>query len=63
MTADGSGRTSVPGVRAVGNVVDPRAMVITAAGMGAAAAFALDHDLLDEEVSHAVADHRATVPR
>ncbi|WP_093802571.1 hypothetical protein [Streptomyces sp. Wb2n-11] len=63
VTTDTSGRAGVPGVGAVGNVVDPRAMVITAAGMGTAVAFALDHDLVDEQVSHAVADHRATVPR
>jgi thioredoxin reductase len=34
VTADAGGRTSVPGVWAAGNVVDPRAQVITAAGAG-----------------------------
>ena len=56
---DASGRTSVPGVWAAGNVADPRAQVITAAGAGAAAAFAINHDLVDEETAHAVEHHRA----
>ncbi len=46
--------TSVPGVWAAGNVVDPRAQVITAAGAGAAAAFALHHDLVADRARHAV---------
>ena len=37
---DGTGRTSTVGVWAAGNVVDPRAQVITAAGAGSAAAIA-----------------------
>lgn len=52
---DASGRTSVPGVWAAGNVADPRAQVVTAAGMGAAAAFAINLDLVEEEVEQAVA--------
>ncbi|KOV24957.1 thioredoxin reductase [Streptomyces sp. XY431] len=52
---DRAGRTSVPGVWAVGNVADPRAQVITAAGAGAAAAFALNHDLVDEDTERALA--------
>ncbi|MBV2152674.1 NAD(P)/FAD-dependent oxidoreductase [Kitasatospora sp. SUK 42] len=60
VTTDRTGRTSVPGVWAVGNVADPRAQVVTAAGMGAAAAFALDHDLVAEEIDRAVAEHRAS---
>ncbi|WP_171163493.1 NAD(P)/FAD-dependent oxidoreductase [Streptomyces sp. I05A-00742] len=59
VATDRSGRTGVPGVWAVGNVADPRAQVVTAAGMGAAAAFAINHDLVDEEVARAVEDHRA----
>ncbi|MFC7733675.1 NAD(P)/FAD-dependent oxidoreductase [Actinomadura keratinilytica] len=59
IAADRTGRTSVPGVWAAGNVVDPRAQVVTAAGMGAAAAFALNADLLDEDVDNAVRRHRA----
>jgi hypothetical protein len=43
----------------VGNVADPRAQVVTAAGMGAAAAFAINHDLVGEEVAGAVSNHPA----
>jgi thioredoxin reductase len=50
VVVDGSGRTSIPGVWAAGNVVDPRAQVITAAGAGSAAAIAINADLVDEEV-------------
>ncbi|MEE1828135.1 NAD(P)/FAD-dependent oxidoreductase [Streptomyces sp. BE20] len=55
VTTDGAGRTGVPGVWAVGNVADPRAQVVTAAGAGAAAAFAINHDLVDEDVERALA--------
>ncbi|MER6302671.1 NAD(P)/FAD-dependent oxidoreductase [Kitasatospora sp. NPDC001539] len=60
VTTDRTGRTSVPGVWAVGNVADPRAQLVTAAGAGAAAAFALNHDLVAEEVERSVARHRAS---
>jgi thioredoxin reductase len=53
---DGSGRTTVPGVWAAGNVVDPRAQVITAAGAGSAAAIALNADLVEDDVRTAVRD-------
>jgi thioredoxin reductase len=43
---DDTGRTSVPGVWAAGNVANPRAQVITAAGEGSAAAIALNADLV-----------------
>lgn len=56
VTADSTGRTSVPGVWVAGNVVDPRAQVITAAGAGSAAAIALNADLVDEEVQDALHD-------
>jgi len=56
---DPSGRTSVPGVWAAGNVASPRAQVLTAAAMGSAAAIAINHDLVDEEVAHAVEHDRA----
>ncbi|MFH8337776.1 NAD(P)/FAD-dependent oxidoreductase [Streptomyces sp. AM6-12] len=59
LVTDRAGRTSRPGLWAVGNVVDSRAQAVTAAGMGAAAAFALNHDLVDEEIEQAVAAHRA----
>nr|WP_246220763.1 NAD(P)/FAD-dependent oxidoreductase [Phytoactinopolyspora mesophila] len=62
VTIDATGRTSVPGVWAVGNVVDPRAQVITAAGNGSAAAIALNHDLLEEEVRQAVEQYRSADP-
>ncbi|MFE9257619.1 NAD(P)/FAD-dependent oxidoreductase [Streptomyces sp. NPDC006879] len=54
VVTDRSGRASVAGVWAAGNVTDPRAQVVTAAGMGASAAFALNHDLVAEEVREAV---------
>ena len=47
VVADTTGRTSVPGVWAAGNVVNPRAQVITAAGEGSAAAIAINNDLVD----------------
>lgn len=55
VVVDKSGRTSVPGVYAVGNVIDPRAQVITAAGMGSAAGFAINIDLVQQDVAAAVA--------
>ena len=56
VTTDPTGRTSVPGVWAVGNVADPAAFVIEAAAAGARAAAALNADLVDEDVARAVAD-------
>jgi len=53
---DATGRTSVPGVWAAGNVVDPRAQVITSAGAGSAAAIAINADLVDEDVELALQD-------
>ena len=46
---DAMGRTSVDGVWAAGNAVDPRAQVITAAGAGSAAAIAINGDLVRED--------------
>jgi Pyridine nucleotide-disulphide oxidoreductase len=43
-TVDSTGRTSTFGVWAAGNVVDPRAQVITSAGAGSAAAIAINAD-------------------
>jgi len=54
VATDATGRTSVPGVWAAGNVVDPRAQVITAAGAGSAAAIALNADLTEADVRDAV---------
>lgn len=56
VTTDPTGRTSVAGVWAAGNVIDPRAQVITAAGAGSAAAIALNADLVEEDVRNAVRD-------
>ena len=56
VTADSTGRTSVAGVWVAGNAVDPRAQVITAAGAGSAAAIALNADLVDDDLRHAVRD-------
>jgi thioredoxin reductase len=49
-----AGRTSVPGVWVAGNVVDPRAQVITAAGAGSAAAIAVNADLVEDDVTAAI---------
>ncbi|MER5770796.1 NAD(P)/FAD-dependent oxidoreductase [Streptomyces sp. NPDC001985] len=59
---DASGRTGVPGVWAVGNVADPRSQVITAAGMGSAAAIGINHGLVEEETARAVARRRSAAP-
>jgi thioredoxin reductase len=52
-----NGATSVPGVWVAGNVANPRAQVITAAGEGSAAAIAINADLVDEDVSNALRDY------
>lgn len=62
VTTDGTGRTSIPGVWAAGNVADPRAQVITAAGAGSAAAIAINADLVQADVDLAVADRGALTP-
>jgi thioredoxin reductase len=64
VAVDGTGRTSVPGVWAAGNIVDPRAQVVTAAGAGSAAAIALNADLVEDDVRIAVRDldHRLLPP-
>jgi thioredoxin reductase len=51
---DGVGRTSVRGVWAAGNVANPRAQVITAAGEGSAAAISINADLVEEDVLDAL---------
>jgi thioredoxin reductase len=62
VTVDATGRTSVEGVWAAGNVVDPRAQVITAAGAGSAAAIAVNADLVREDVERAADGHRLPPP-
>jgi thioredoxin reductase len=61
VVVDPTGRTSLPGVWAAGNVVNPRAQLITAAGEGSAAAIALNADLVEEDVRLAV-DALSTAP-
>ncbi|MDI1463247.1 NAD(P)/FAD-dependent oxidoreductase [Catellatospora sp. KI3] len=58
VAVDPTGRTSVPGVWAAGNAVDPRAQVVTAAGAGSAAAIALNADLVADDVRRAVTARR-----
>ncbi len=62
VTADAVGRTTVPGVWAAGNAVNPRAQVITAAGEGSAAAIAINNDLVEEDLPIAVANLRRGLP-
>jgi thioredoxin reductase len=59
VTVDRTGRTSAFGVWAAGNVVDPRAQVIAAAGAGNTAGIAINADLVAEDVDRAVDDHHA----
>jgi thioredoxin reductase len=59
VTVDATGHTSVAGVWAAGNVVDPRAQVITAAGAGSAAAIAINADLVQEDLGLAL-QHEGT---
>jgi thioredoxin reductase len=54
VSADATGRTSISGVWATGDVVDPRARVIPAAGAGSAVAMALNADLVEEDVRNAL---------
>jgi thioredoxin reductase len=56
MVTGTAGQTSVPGVWVAGNVANPRAQLITAAGEGSAAAIAINADLVDEDVRIAVRD-------
>ena len=58
VVVDPTGRTSVAGVWAAGNAVNPRAQVITAAGEGSAAAIAINNDLVDDDIPIAVRNFR-----
>jgi thioredoxin reductase len=53
VAVDAAGQTSAPGVWAAGNVANPRAQVITAAGEGSAAAISINADLVQEDVQNA----------
>ena len=57
---DTTGRTSALGVWAAGNVVDPRAQVITAAGAGSAAAIAINADLVQDDLECALTSDTAS---
>ena len=59
---DSTGRTSVAGLWTAGNVSNPRAQVITAAGEGSAAAIAINADLVDEDIVLAVTSFRLGLP-
>ena len=63
VAVDATGRTSVAGVWAAGNAVNPRAQVITAAGEGSAAAIAINNDLVEEDLPIAVTNFRLGLPR
>ncbi|GAA5027976.1 NAD(P)/FAD-dependent oxidoreductase [Terrabacter aeriphilus] len=62
VAVDATGRTSIAGVWAAGNAVNPRAQVITAAGEGSSAAIAINNDLVDEDVRIAVTKSRLGLP-
>lgn len=62
VTHAATGRTSVAGVWVAGNVADPRAQVITAAGQGSTAAIAINAELVEEDIAFALATHRAANP-
>ena len=62
VTVDATGRSSVSGVWAAGNAVNPRAQVITAAGEGSAAAIAINNDLVEEDVHIALTLYRQGLP-
>ncbi len=54
---DPTGRTSVAGVWAIGNVVSPAANVPTSIGAGAAAGGAINLDLVEEDIADALRAH------
>ena len=55
VTVDETGRTSVYGVWAAGNVTTFKAQLVTAAAAGAVAAIAINGDLVEEETDRALA--------
>lgn len=59
--SDGTGLTSVPGVWAAGNVTDLSATVLAAAQGGAAAAVAINMDLMAEELAADMAKYEAAM--
>lgn len=59
---DATGRSSIPGVWVAGNITNPRAQVITAAGEGSAAAIAVNADLVAADVRAAIDGHHHWQP-
>lgn len=57
--ADATGLTAVPGVWVAGNVTDPVAQVVGAAGAGVMAGAHINADLVSEDTREAVAAYRA----
>ncbi len=57
-----NGTTSVPGLWVAGNVANPRAQVISAAGEGSAAAIAINTDLVGDDVCTAVINFNQGLP-
>lgn len=62
VAVDATGRTSMDGVWAVGNVANPGALVPVAMGAGAAAALAINGELVAEEVAEAAERARLAEP-
>jgi len=63
VVTDRMGSTTVPGVWAAGNVADPFAQVINAAGAGVMAAAAINGNLIEEDTRDAVAAATSTATR
>ena len=62
VATDRTGRTSIDGVWAPGNVVDHTAQLINAAAAGSATAIALNHYLVAADVEKALNGHTEPVP-
>ncbi|MEV0546803.1 FAD-dependent oxidoreductase [Nocardia salmonicida] len=54
VVVDATGRTSVPGIWAAGNVVDSPSQLIHAAAAGSRAAVAVNHYLLEQDIQRAL---------
>ncbi|WP_243717652.1 FAD-dependent oxidoreductase [Actinomadura sp. KC345] len=55
VTVDATGRTSVPGVWAAGNVTNPMGQVIIAASAGSMSAAMINADLIEAEIAEKLA--------
>jgi thioredoxin reductase len=58
IAAEATGRTELAGVYVAGNVADLQAQVMAAAAAGVKVAAAVNADLIEEEITAAVARHR-----